>query len=42
MKKWAAAAIAYLVLVITVYTVYDSFWAEPEPMPHENEMENHR
>jgi hypothetical protein len=41
MKKWAAAAIAYLVLVMTVYTAYNSIWAEPEPVPHENEMEYH-
>ncbi|WP_264738178.1 hypothetical protein [Cytobacillus firmus] len=41
MKKWTGAAIAYLVLVIVVYAAYDSFWAAPEPVPHDIEMENH-
>ncbi|KAF0821692.1 hypothetical protein ACOSZF_21100 [Cytobacillus firmus] len=41
MKKWAGAAIAYLVLVMACYAAYDSFWAKPEPIPHDIEIENH-
>ncbi|MEH6987809.1 hypothetical protein [Cytobacillus firmus] len=41
MKKWADAAIAYLVLVMAGYAAYDSFWAKPEPIPHDIEIENH-
>ncbi|MCS0672004.1 hypothetical protein [Cytobacillus firmus] len=41
MKKWAGAAIAYLVLVMAGYAVYDSFWSAPEPVSHDIEMEDH-
>ncbi|MCS0653794.1 MULTISPECIES: hypothetical protein [Bacillaceae] len=41
MKKWAGAAIAYLMLVMAGYAAYDSFLAKPEPIPHDIEIENH-
>ncbi|MGA5689933.1 hypothetical protein [Cytobacillus pseudoceanisediminis] len=41
MKKWAGAAIAYLVLVVAGYAIYDSFWAATEPVSHDIEMNNH-
>ncbi|WP_157452462.1 hypothetical protein [Bacillus sp. J33] len=41
MKKYAAAAIAYLVLVMAGYTVYDTVLAEPDQEKREIEMENH-
>lgn len=39
MKKWSGAAIAYLVLVMAGYIIYDGLFAEPVQEQHE--PENH-